>query len=464
MLKFSVWRITLLPVLVSGAVGGFFLAVFMAQANDLSALYWISAFLMALLAGALAALFSARMTNRKVEVQMIALADSMAHLRKKDKNGRILFPKPFLPAQARLEENASALLERAERAHSERERADAMLDNMNEGLVAVDSELTIVMLNRRAGQFFQADEAAMRGQNLLHLTHMPRLIEAATKTVQTGEAGRFDWQDQESGRTFQFSVSAVEGFYSRSGGHGAVLLITDVTAVRRTEQIRSEFVANASHELKTPLTAIKGFVELIEADIITNPEQVKGYLARIHAETERMIGLINDILRLSELESVNADAGFSTVSMKLTAQRAAESVAFSARAKEVSIRVEGDMGTLRANPDRMMQLALNLIDNAVKYNRRGGAVTVTVTTKRDGVAFCVRDTGIPPEAKERVFERFYRVDKGRSRRQGGTGLGLSIVKHIVGLYKGRIEVESEVGKGTLITVTLPVHLEDQEGK
>jgi two-component system phosphate regulon sensor histidine kinase PhoR len=171
-----------------------------------------------------------------------------------------------------------------------------------------------------------------------------------------------------------------------------------------------------------------------------------------------MIGLISDILKLSELESRASEIDRKSVSLLMIARKVAESLAVQAQEKQVEVRVEGNDGFLDANPDRMTQLVLNLLDNAVKYNVQGGRADVFVRTENDRVILTVADTGvgIPKEAQERVFERFYRVDKSRSRRLGGTGLGLSIVKHIVGLYKGKIRLRSEPGKGTEITVTLPV--------
>lgn len=409
------------------------------------------------LAGSLTAINTGFRVQRRTEKCMNSIIQRLEQLQQGSRDSRHLtVSDTFLPGQERVEELLVQIIRASEKAHLERERADYMLDNMNEGLVALDHTLTIVMMNKRAAEFFKSGLANMIGQNLLHLTHMPRLIEAASQAAETGQPEVFDWQDTERGLTLQFSISVVNSFIHKNS-NGVILLISDVTTLRRTEQIRSEFVANASHELKTPLTAIKGFAELMEADFIKEPEQIKGYLSRIRQETERMIELINDILHLSELESVNVDAGFSTVSMKLIAQRAAESVSLSAHKRQISVNVDGDMGTLHANPDRMMQLVLNLVDNAVKYNRPNGNVHVQISTQNGQVMLRVSDTGvgIPAEAQQRVFERFYRVDKGRSRSQGGTGLGLSIVKHIVGLYHGRILLESAAGKGTSITVSLP---------
>lgn len=461
MLKRSVWGASAIAVLVAVLVCSGLFLVFMGS-SGLRVDGWILSvsLLMGLLAGIITAYITCTRVHRRTVKCMNSIIQVLEQLQHGSRDSRhITIPDAFLPGQARVGALLMQIMRASEKAHSEREQASDMLDNMNEGLVALDHTLTIVVMNKRAGEFFKSGDNNMLGQNLLHLTHIPRLIESATQTIETGRPEVFDWDDTTRGLTLQISTSTVSGLGNETC-NGVLLLITDVTAVRRTEQIRSEFVANASHELKTPLTAIKGFVELMEADIITDPEQVKGYLGRIRKETERMIELINDILHLSELESVNMDAGFTTVSMKLIAQRAVESVALSAHKRHVSVDVEGDMGTLRANPDRMMQLALNLIDNAVKYNRPDGSVHVKILTQDDQVLVSVCDTGmgIPPEAKQRVFERFYRVDKGRSRRQGGTGLGLSIVKHIVGLYHGHIQLESTVGQGTCITVSLPTSL------
>ena len=339
---------------------------------------------------------------------------------------------------------------------AERKRITYLLDNMNEGLVVLDHKQNILLINRSARSFFGAD-GHPEGVNLLCLTRVPHVNESVRKAAQNGVPDSFDLASPESSRIVQLSVSPVTGEESGSAAGGVILLLTDVTAERRAEQIRSEFVANASHELKTPLTSIKGFTELIQSGIMTDPQKISEGLSRISSETDRMIGLIGDILKLSELESAAEDTGKIRASLGAIAKRAAESLSVQASEKNVKITVSGDDGVLNANPDRMTQLALNLIDNAVKYNRPGGSVSVTVTQQEKFVILTVADTGvgIPPEAQSRIFERFYRVDKSRSRRMGGTGLGLSIVKHIVGLYHGKIGLKSEVGRGTEITVTLP---------
>jgi two-component system phosphate regulon sensor histidine kinase PhoR len=339
----------------------------------------------------------------------------------------------------------------------ERRRIRYLIDNMTEGMAVLDNAGRILILNRSAASFFGA-KGDLVGQDLLCLTRDPKITGAAQLAMREGKASVFDLPATVEKRLLRISVTPVAKEKGMDQSGGIILLITDVTAVRRSEQIRSEFFANASHELKTPLTSIKGFAELMETGIVNDPAQTKRYLELIRQETERMIGLISDILKLSELESRASEIDRKSVSLLMIARKVAESLAVQAQEKQVEVRVEGNDGFLDANPDRMTQLVLNLLDNAVKYNVQGGRADVFVRTENDRVILTVADTGvgIPKEAQERVFERFYRVDKSRSRRLGGTGLGLSIVKHIVGLYKGKIRLRSEPGKGTEITVTLPV--------
>jgi two-component system phosphate regulon sensor histidine kinase PhoR len=289
---------------------------------------------------------------------------------------------------------------------------------------------------------------------------LPSIAEALRQVTASGEPTSMDIKSPDGQKTLQIHMSAVNDENEKTDG--AIMLITDVTTVRLAEQIRSEFVANASHELKTPLTSIKGFSELIDTGIISDPGKAREYLEHIRIETERMIGLINDILKLSELESTTTDSGKVQVSLKLIAQKVCDSLVNQISRKGVTVTVEGEIGSIEANPEHMEQMVLNLVDNAVKYNRPGGFVKVKVEQNTENVCIKVSDSGvgIPKESRDRVFERFYRVDKSRSRKLGGTGLGLSIVKHIVGLYKGSISLESEEGVGTTIGITLPYSTEE----
>lgn len=219
---------------------------------------------------------------------------------------------------------------------------------------------------------------------------------------------------------------------------------------------RSEFTANVTHELKTPLTSIKGFTDMILSGIVKDPEDQRRFLSMIGMEADRLIRLINDVLKLSELESVAISQPNETAEILATANDVADLLR--PTAGDVTITVTGSEQWASISPNRLRDLIINLVSNAVKYNVPGGSVTVTAEQAEEGmVRLRVKDTGIgiPEEDQPRVFERFYRVDKGRSKKAGGTGLGLAIVKHTTALYGGKIDLKSKPGVGTEITITLP---------
>lgn len=225
----------------------------------------------------------------------------------------------------------------------------------------------------------------------------------------------------------------------------------------KLQSSRSEFTANVTHELKTPLTSIKGFSDMLASGMVTNPDDEKRFITLIGVEADRLIGLINDVLKVSELESVAIPQPNESSEMLAVVNEVANLLR--PTAGDVTITVTGNEQQAKISPGRLRELAENLISNAVKYNVPGGSVTVTVGSgkKPDTVFLQVADTGIgiPEQAQPHVFERFYRVDKGRSKKAGGTGLGLAIVKHIVALYGGSIDLKSKLEQGTTITVTLP---------
>lgn len=353
-----------------------------------------------------------------------------------------------------LARTATSVSNRIKELYIENKRIEYLLDNMREGLVVLHRDLSILLINRSAMLYFDVNED-IKGQNVLKLTHTPAISESLQSVIVTGKPLAIDYKVPGVKTILQILINAV---YEEDQINGAIMLISDVTEIRLAEQIRSEFVANASHELKTPLTSIRGFSELIDSGIIDDPQKVHGYLEQISSETERMIGLINDILKLSEIESTVHDTRMSQLSLRMLAERVTASLENQINAKNITVSVMGDIGNIEGNSDHLQQMLLNLIDNAIKYNVAGGRVDVTIKHTEAKVSVTVEDTGvgIPPESQQRVFERFYRVDKSRSRKQGGTGLGLSIVKHIVELYKGKIDLKSVVGEGTSITVTLPI--------
>lgn len=231
-----------------------------------------------------------------------------------------------------------------------------------------------------------------------------------------------------------------------------------LSRIEKEKQIRQEFFSNASHELKTPITSIQGYAELLESGMIVDEEMKADFARRIKKEAENMTGLINDILMISRLEAKDAEVVFSQVRISVLLDDILGSLKPLAAQSQVFIHSDCQPISIEANPQQMKELLNNLITNAVKYNRPGGQVWIQIREKGDAMLIRVRDNGmgIPEDSLDRIFERFYRVDKGRSRKQGGTGLGLSIVKHIVSFYQGTIRVSSELDKGSEFVVELPL--------
>ncbi|MGN0507224.1 MAG: ATP-binding protein [Lachnospiraceae bacterium] len=227
--------------------------------------------------------------------------------------------------------------------------------------------------------------------------------------------------------------------------------------ILRSARIRQDFTANVSHELKTPLTAISGYSELIETGIAQG-EDIPRFAKEIHHNSNRLLALINDIIHLSEMDGSDVQVPMQSVELLSLAERTVEAMKVNAQKRQVTLTVSGEEAIIYANPDMIEELLWNLCDNAIRYNKENGCVTVSVTKAADKVCLAVTDTGIgiPKEHQERVFERFYRVDKSRSKQTGGTGLGLAIVKHIVAQHDASMELFSEEGRGTRISVLFPV--------
>lgn len=232
-----------------------------------------------------------------------------------------------------------------------------------------------------------------------------------------------------------------------------------LSQIDRERQIRQEFFSNASHELKTPITSIQGYAELLESGMIQDEGMKTDFAKRIKKEAVNMTGLINDILMISRLESKDAEVVVSDVRISVLLEEIMDSLKPQAASSQVFLHADCQPLCIRANVQQMKELLTNLLSNAIKYNRPGGQVWINIREQDDNMVIRVRDNGmgIPEESLDRIFERFYRVDKGRSRKQGGTGLGLSIVKHIVGFYHGSIRVTSELDSGTEFIVTLPMN-------
>ncbi len=340
---------------------------------------------------------------------------------------------------------------------AERDKVNLILDCMDEGLILLDREGNVLAINAAARRLFGVSPQAETGGILL-LTRSRRLREALIEVKTGHEAVMLDLDDAATGgRSLRMFLSPVTGRRFEGEAVGCSILVSDVTALKRAEGIRSEFTANVSHELKTPLTSIKGFTDMLSSGMVQGEEDQKRFLTMIGVEVDRLIDLINDILKISELESAAITQHSESSDALIAAREVQELLTPAAEGAGVSLTVGGEHAMAAIPADRMKELLLNLMENGVKYNEPGGRVDVRVMARPDRVVIEVSDTGIgiPAEAQGRVFERFYRVDRGRARKNGGTGLGLAIVKHMVQLYGGALSLESKLGAGSTFTVMLP---------
>ena len=329
------------------------------------------------------------------------------------------------------------------------EEFEQITGSMSEGLVLLDEAGVILSINPAARRLLDAAENCV-GQDLLTVDRDVALSDALR---QAAEQGHSEFRGQRNGREYQFDVTRIQ---SEGRTAGTVLLVFDVTERAFAERNRREFTANVSHELKTPLQGIIGSAELLENGLVKQ-EDVPRFIGHIRSEAQRLVTLIGDIIRLSQLDE-GEPMPAEPVELLALAREAAESLQSAAAARNVTITVEGEPVELTGVRRLLYEIVFNLCDNAIKYNTDGGRVQVTVTKENETAAVTVRDTGIgiPPDQQDRVFERFYRVDKSHSKASGGTGLGLSIVKHAVQYHHGAIHLQSEVGRGTAIRVTFPV--------
>ena len=325
---------------------------------------------------------------------------------------------------------------------------DQITASMNEGLVLMNEKGTVLSINPAARELFHAEPDCV-GRDFLTVERSHEISCAIRRALEEGHA---ELRVERGGHEYQLDISRIE---SEGTVIGAVLLAFDVTEQAFAERNRREFTANVSHELKTPLQSIMGSAELIENGLVKQ-EDMPRFVGHIRTEAARLVTLIEDIIRLSQLDE-GGELPFEPVDLKKLAEEASASLASAAAEKQVTIRVHGDDRQITTVRRLASEIIYNLCDNAVKYNREGGSVDVTIGGTAHGAVVTVQDTGIgiPPEHQSRVFERFYRVDKSHSRQSGGTGLGLSIVKHAVQYLGGRIELESQPGKGTTMRVHFP---------
>ena len=327
----------------------------------------------------------------------------------------------------------------------------SITQKMAEGLLLLDKRGNVLSFNESALRLLNVKEGDYLNRHVLSMNRSMALrtaLELAQRGVSNEQSLETD------GHILSLMASPVQG---ETGSAGTVVFVVDITEKHEAEKRRREFTANVSHELKTPLTSISGYAEII-MNGIAKEEDVSRFAKSIYLEAQRMIALVEDIMELSLLDEGAQEQAKERVPLLSLAREAAESLQESAAKKNVRISFEGEALEVMGIRQILFELVYNLIDNAVKYNNDGGSVKVMVFGVKGGVALTVSDTGIgiPREEHERVFERFYRVDKSHAKETGGTGLGLSIVKHAALRHKAKVSLESEPGKGTVVTVVFPL--------
>jgi two-component system, OmpR family, phosphate regulon sensor histidine kinase PhoR len=323
----------------------------------------------------------------------------------------------------------------------------SIISSLQEGLLVLDRDDRVLLCNESFKRI--VSDGHMEGKFFWEIFREPRFDEMIRKVRST----RRNLMEEIEFRQKVYLCSAT---FLESEGEIA-MVFHDITQIKNLERIKTDFVLNVSHELRTPLTAIKGFAETLQE--VTKDEEAGHYVAIISRNTDRLINIINDLLSISELGSRDVEREFTEVDLRNLVEHVIKTFSQRVGQKNLYLKLtsDEDLPRIKADPFRLEQMFINLIDNAVKYSEKGG-IDITLKPDKQGVSIAVKDTGIgiPQEHLTRIFERFYVVDKSRSKKMGGTGLGLSIVKHVVMMHKGTIDVESTVGVGSTFTVTLPL--------
>lgn len=327
----------------------------------------------------------------------------------------------------------------------------AAIENMKEGLILIDSDGALVTVNNSAGSILGIPEYH-KGMSLKEYCNKPEIEEMIRET----KSGKYSEKVISVGNVpYEFHASPV---MTGNVISAIVIIIIDITEKERAELIRKEFTANVTHELKTPLQTISGSAELLAKGVV-KPEDVQSFSDRIYLESKRLIALVEDIISLSRLEESELEYEKESVDLLESAKITIDNLRPAAERKGIEVRLNGEPNIVHGVPQLIDSIMFNLLDNAIKYSREDGEVTVAVYREQDKAVFSVADNGIgiAEDEKERIFERFYRVDKSRSKEAGGTGLGLSIVKHAAMINNADIELTSVLEKGTIVKVLFPVY-------
>lgn len=371
-----------------------------------------------------------------------------------------------VPKSTELAELARVLNEMAERLNNrinaitkQRNESEAILTSMVEGVVAVDSEAYIMSINPAAAEFLKISPEQFQGKSIEEAVRNTEIQKFVRDTLTSREPIETDIVLPGDGnRSFRLHGTALSD--ENGERFGALIVLNDMTLLKRLENVRRDFVANVSHELKTPITSIKGFIETLLDGAVNEPEQARRFLEIISRHTDRLNAIVDDLLSLSRLEEDTQTSRISFEEKPLRPVIVSAIEMSKPKAEERRIEISLDCAKnikAKINPALLEQAVMNLVDNSVKYTEPSGKVHITARRSQEEITITVQDNGrgIDKEHLERIFERFYVIDKGRSRKLGGTGLGLAIVKHIAQVHKGRVTVESKPSQGSSFTIHLP---------
>ena len=347
---------------------------------------------------------------------------------------------------------SQTVLQRSDDLAIERRRLEAVMETMSEGVIALDSQNTVRMINQAAQRLLRTDAGA-RGRSLAETMRDFEALQIASRSADTGRMQRAQIELMRPRRFLTVTATPLSG---EAGRGGVLLTLRDATAERRAQTSRREFVSNVSHELRSPLASVRAMVETLENGALDDREAALDFLGRMQDDIGRMTALVNELLELSSLESGQMPLHLSPVDLRAAAAAAAERLESAAAAKGVELRrgVDADAPRAMADPAKLDQILTNLLENALRFTPRGGRIEISARARPRWVDVRVSDTGvgISKEHLPRVFERFFKAD--RSRRDGGTGLGLAIAKHLAQAHGGEIRAESAEGEGSAFTVTL----------
>lgn len=424
--------------------------------HDLNLLYTgLAAFagLSLLLAAVVCYLFARRSTGPMLDLIDFARALSRGELARRTNRPQVGEIATLATSLNTMADSLQGLVEQTTRDKAE---LLTILSSMSEGVIATDTDQRVLLVNEAAGKLLGFENVDAAGKQLFEAVRNDLVLKAASEVLASAQRKLIS-VGPVSARHLDVTLCT---FPPEGEAKGLVIVAHDITQSFQYQELRKEFVANVSHELRTPLSVIKGFVETLQDGAWLDQKKAPEFLATIMRHTEQLTNLVSDILELSKLESTGIPSRRSAVDIDLVVHRAFELITPAAERKKNSLTLDvaDDLPTIKGNADYIERAVSNLIDNAVKYTPEGGKVDVRVWAKAAQVVIEVRDNGlgIPKEDQPRIFERFYRVDRSRSREMGGTGLGLSIVKHVMQVHGGTVEVDSCPGKGSTFRLKFPV--------